>query len=99
MKEFKHETVVTTRQGWEHLEKCYREKVGCKIPSPEFLERSWKRAFRNLGANPATHPIEENEIRVEHGSFCMTIEEIKSALTRGKFDFRQDGFVAEGFNL
>ena len=56
-------------------------------------------AFRNLGANPATHPIEENEIRVEHGNFCMTIEEVKSALTRGKFDFRQDGFVAEGFNL
>ena len=99
MKEFKHETIITTREGWEHLEKCYREKVGCKMPSPEFLERSWKMAFRNLGANPATLPIAENEIRVEHGSFCMAIEEIKNFLENGGFEYRQDGFVAEGFDL
>lgn len=99
MKEFKHETIITTKEGWKHLEKCYREKVGCKMPSPEFIERSWKRAMRNLGANPATHPIAENEIRVEHGSFCMTIEEIKALLKNGGFEYRQDGFAAEGFDL
>jgi hypothetical protein len=99
MKEFKHETMVITKDAWKFLENNYRTSRGFSEAKDEWLEKMWNRAFRNCGANPATHPIGENEIRIEHGSFLMRIDEIKILLTDNGFGYRQDGFIQEGINL
>jgi hypothetical protein len=99
MKEFKHETMVITKEAWKFLENHYRTSRGFSEAKEEWLEKQWNRAFKNGGANPATHPIAENEIRVEHGSFLMSLDDIKSTLKSNGFEYRQDGFIMEGFNI
>ena len=99
MKEFKHETIIVTKEAWKFLENNYRESGGFPHASEKWLEKLWKGAFRNLGANPKTHPIKKNEMRIEHGSFLMSIDKIKKLLTEKGFEYRQDGFVAEGINV
>ena len=62
MREFKHETVIITKDAWKFLQDYDRESRGYQKVNPEWLERCWQRAFRNEGANPQTHPIAAEEI-------------------------------------
>lgn len=99
MREFKHETLIIDKEGWKFLQNYYRTKRGFSEAKDEWLEKMWKRAFKNGGANPKTHPIAENEIRIEQDSFLMKIEKVKSLLKENGFNYRQDGFIQEGMNL
>lgn len=101
MKEFKHETMVITKEAWKFLRNADRVKGGYSTLTDEQLEKVWgKIAFRNGGAWSKTHPIAENEIRVENDSWnTMRIEDAKAILTENGFEYRQDGFVQEGINL
>ena len=101
MKEFKHETMVITKEAWKFLRNADRAKGGYSALTDEQLEKVWgKIAFRNGGAWSKTHPIAENEIRVENDTWnTFRIEEAKQKLTENGFDYRQDGFVAEGIIL
>lgn len=99
MREFKHETIIATKEAWKFLENYYRTSRGFKEAKDEWLEKMWAKKFRNGGANPKTHPIGENEVRIEHSDFLMKIEEIKSVLKDNGFSYRQDGFIQEGMNL
>ena len=90
MKEFKHETMVITKEAWKFLRNADRVKGGYSELKDEQLEKVWSK----------THPIAENEIRVENDSWnTFRIEEAKQKLTENGFAYRQDGFVAEGINL
>jgi hypothetical protein len=99
MREFNHETIIITKEAWKFLENYYRISRGFSEAKGEWLEKNWARKFRNGGANPKTHPIAENEVRIEHGDFLMKIEEIKSVLKDTGFEYRQDGFIQEGMNI
>ena len=99
MREFKHETVVIEKDAWKFLENYYRISQGYSEAKDEWLEKIWKRKFRNGGANPKTHPISENEVRVEHSDYLMGLDKIKSLLKDNGFDYRQDGFIQEGINV
>ena len=101
MKEFKHETMVITKEAWKFLRNADRVKGGYSELKDEQLEKVWSKIyFKNGGAYSKTHPIAENEIRVENDSWnTFRIEEAKQKLTENGFAYRQDGFVAEGINL
>lgn len=101
MKEFKHETMVITKEAWKFLRNADRVKGGYSELKDEQLEKVWgKIAFKNGGAWSKTHPIAEDEIRVENGSWStFRIEEAKTILAENGFGYRQDGFIAEGINL
>ena len=77
MKEFKHETIIITKEAWKFLQNHYRLSRGFSKMKDEWLESMWKKAFKNGGANPKTHPVSKNEIRIEHGSFLMKIDDIQ----------------------
>ena len=98
MKQFKSETIIISKQAWFFLQNHQRLSRGGKAASESFLERAWNVVNRNDGANPATHPINENEIRIDKDNFGK-LETVKSVLTEKGFGYRQDGFVVEGFNL
>lgn len=100
MREFAHETIITTKEAWKFMWNFEREADGYKPCSDEQLNRIWDRMCnRNRGANPATHPIRENEIRLDRDSFDMRFESVKSTLVANGFECRTDGFVAEGFYM
>lgn len=99
VKEFKHETLIVKKEGWRFLQNYYRTSRGFQELKDEWLEKMWERAFKNGGANPKTHPISEDEIRIERDSFLMKIEEVKLLLSKNGFSYRQDGFIQEGMNI
>ena len=100
MKQFKHETIIISKEAWEFMKNFEREVHGYRIFNREWLDKLWSRMYcRNGGANPATHPIKEDEVRVDRDSFNIRFENVKSELTAHGFNYRSDGFVAEGFYL
>ena len=76
-----------------------RTQFGRKPCSNEFLEYQWRTCFRNGGANPKTHPIAEDEIRVCKDSFNLSLEEIKVKLEDYGFTYREDGYCEEGLYI
>ena len=100
MTEFKHETIIIEKEGWQFLRQQNRINAGCTLLSQEQLENAWnKMKYRNNGANPNTHPISENEVRISPDSFGMRWNNVKLLLKDNGFDYREDGFVIEGFYL
>lgn len=100
MKEFRNETIIITKDAWAFMWNYERQAHGFKPCSDEQLNKIWgKMCYRNRGANPATHPIDDNEIRVDRDTFNMRFEKVKSTLAANGFEYRQDGFVASGFYL
>lgn len=99
MKEFKHETLIISKKAWKFLQDYERESKGYKKISPEWLEKCWQRALRNEGANPQTHPISSDEIRIYKDCFSYDWNEVKNLLNEKGYGYRQDGFVIEGFYI
>ena len=100
MRKFAHETIIITKEAWKFMWNFEREVYGYKPCSDAQLENIWGRiCSRNRGANPATHPIAENEVRVDCDTFNMRFENVKSELVANGFQYRKDGFVAEGFYM
>lgn len=98
-REYKHETIILTKEVWVLAKNWDRTSRGFKPLSDTFVERVWTQCFRNGGANPATHPIADNEIRVDRDSFHFNLETIKAMLLNAGCTWREDGFVQEGIYL
>ena len=100
MRKFKYETIIITKAAWKFMWNYEREKHGFKPCTDEALDRIWVRiAFRNGGANSKTHPISDDEIRVDPDSFNLGFMNVKRTLTENGFTFREDGFAEVGINL
>ena len=99
MKEFRNETIILTKEAWVLARNFDRTQRGYKPMSNTFIERVWTQGFRNGGANPTTHPISDNEIRVDRDTFCLDLEHIKAMLQNAGYTWREDGFVATGIYL
>jgi hypothetical protein len=101
MKSFAHETIIISKTAWKFLWNFERQKGGCKPLTKEQFDRLWQRVqdFRNKGANPATHPIKKNEIRIDKDSFNMKWDETKRILIDNGFKYREDNFVAKGMYM
>lgn len=100
IREFKHETIIITKEAFFFLTQENRKKAMCSPLSEEQLEKRWTRIrFRNRGASMEKHPIAENEIRISQDSFSFRFDRIKEMLTANGFIFRQDGFIEEGCYL
>ena len=100
MRKFKHETIIVERSGWEFLRNKERVDRGYTPLTQEHLDKVWNRCcFKNGGANPQTHPIADNEIRIDRDSFSIKWEAIKSLLESNGFKHRQDGYEVEGMHL
>ena len=100
MKKFEHETIIINKEAWKFMWNFERKLGGFKPCTDAYLNKIWsKMCFRNRGANPATHPIADDEIRLDRDSFRMNIKNLKHTLADNGYEFRQDGFIAEGFYL
>lgn len=99
MSNFKHETIILTKEAYRFAKDFERAEHGRKPLSETFFQHIWTQGFRNGGANPATHPIGENEIRVDRDSFGFSLARVKSALAANGFEWREDGFIQEGFYI
>lgn len=93
----KAKTIIVSKEAWIHVKNSEREKRGFKKLSDTFIERMWTNGFRNAGANPATHPIDENEIRLCECDyhFPYVLKELEDA----GFTWREDGFIQEYMNI
>lgn len=100
MKQFKHETIIINKETWKFLHNYHRTSQGFSELKDESLERIWgKHQWRNKGANSKTHPITEDEIRIDKDSFSIPWKTIKSLIVDNGFDYREDGFIAEGIHI
>ena len=96
MKEVKLETIVISKNAWKFLRNKNRTMRGFTVLTDEQLEKSWNKiCMKNLGANPKTHPIEDNEIRISRDCVSIKFEIIKSMLKDEGFGYREDGFIQE----
>lgn len=100
MRKFKNETIVITKDAYFFLRNEFRVKEGYKPLNNEQLERIWSRfRSRNIGENNKTHPIAENEIRIDKDTFGFKLELAKEMLMTNGFIFRQDDFIQEGIYI
>ena len=101
MKTFNHETIIIGKTAWKFMRNMERKKNGFKLLTNEQLDKLWLKIqdFRNIGANPATHPIKKNEIRIDKDSFNMKWNDVKQVLIDNGFKYREDGFVVEGMYM
>ena len=99
MRKFTSETIILTKEAWVLIKNWERASHGYKKLPDSFVEHVWAQAFRNGGANSATHPISDNEIRVSRDSFSISLEEVKAELEKAGYGYRQDGFIEEGFDI
>jgi hypothetical protein len=98
MKEYKVETIVVERDGWEFLKNKSRTDKGFSPLTKEQLDRSWERDdFKNGGGKK--YPIADNEIRISYSSFNIRWDTIKDLLTENGFKWRQDGFCFEEISI
>lgn len=100
MKTFKHETLIISKEAWFFLNHYDRTSRGYRDCTNEWLERVWSsQLIRNNGANPETHPIADDEIRIDREYFHISWDKIKTVLTDNGFTYRDDGFIVNGFNI
>ena len=101
MKAFAHETIIINKEAWKFMWNFERQKGGFKPLTEEQLDKLWQRIqdFRNKGANPKTHPIKSNEIRIDKDSFDFKWDNVKQIIIDNGFEYRKDGFVAEGTHI
>ena len=89
----KSRTLIIEKEGYFYLRNKMRQKMGYSILSYETLNRLWgKFRFRNGGANSKTHPISDNEIRIDNSTFLLSIEGVKEALEKEGLKYREDGY-------
>ena len=98
MREFKHETIIIEKEGWEFIKNLSRTLGGFKPLSQEQLDRIWKRDDFKNGAGKK-YPITENEIRINPDSFGIRWDKVKALLKENGFKIRQDGYEIEGVYL
>ena len=95
--QFKNETIIINKETWIFLRNYERTIDGYPELTERQIERVWNgMSIKNRGANPKTHPIADNEIRVDRDSFELKWDAIRSLITDNGFTYREDGFVAEG---
>ena len=101
MKTFAYETIIINKSAWKFLKNYDRQRGGFKKLSDEQLNNFWNKIdiFKNRGANPATHPIKANEVRIDRDTFNMKLDMVKQVLEENGFKYRQDGFVSHGMNV
>ena len=100
MRTWTSETIIVNQTAWKFLKNWDRTRRDYTALSDEALDKSWNRdEFKNGGASRKTHPIADNEIRIDGGSFAARLEVVKAILIENGFEFRQDGFVEEGIYL
>ena len=99
MKTFKDETIIISKEAWLFLQKYNRTSRGYPEHSAKWLERLWNDGFRNAGANPKTHPINDNEIRIYRDCFGISWDKIKTVLIDNGFSYRDDGYIIEGISI
>lgn len=96
MRDVKLETIIINKEAWKFLRNKNRTMQGFTALNDEQLEKSWSKIrMKNLGANPKTHPIEDNEIRISRDCVSIRFETIKSMLNDKGFGYREDGFIQE----
>ena len=95
MKEVRLETIIISKEAWKFLRQEDRKKANCRLLTDEGLEKIWKRIWRNFGASNETHPIGENEVRIERDTFNQRWDRVKEILKENGFEYRTDGFVVE----
>ena len=97
MKKYANETIIISKEAWKFMSNFSRENGGFRPLPEERLEWIWKRIYiRNGGANPETHPIGEDEIRINRDTFNMSWEDVRQILNDSGFEYRQDGFIITG---
>ena len=99
MRKYTSETIIITKEAWVFIGNWDRTRLGHKPMNDKFIEHMWTQAFRNGGANQATHPISDNEIRVDCDSFMARLADVKEHLQNNGYTYRQDGFITEGFTF
>lgn len=101
MRKATRESIIIQKEAWKFLWNLERQMGGFKPLTDDQLDRLWLRIedFRNRGANPATHPLREGEIRIDRDSFGMKFDDVKSALVAEGFTYRDDGFTAEVYYM
>ena len=95
MKEVRLETIIISKEAWKFLRQEDRKKANCRLLTDEELEKSWKRIWRNFGASNETHPIGEDEVRIERDTFNQRWDRVKEILKENGFEYRTDGFIQE----
>lgn len=89
----KLETIIITKDAWKFLRNKSRTMKGYSILSEEALNKCLSQVkLLNDGANPETHPINDNEIRIDKECFSIELDKIKNLLNENGFGYRQDGF-------
>lgn len=106
MANYTHETIIITKEAWKFLRNLNRKIGGFRPVTDEMHEREWQYVThnnnRNRGANPVSHPIADNEIRIHPGYFgSIAWDDVKEMLADdgfadGGFGYRQDGYVIKG---
>lgn len=100
MRQYTLETIIIKKDAWAYLRNLDRTTRGYSELSEEQLERSWNRIpYRNNGANPDTHPIADDEIRIDKGHFGFPLERVKEIIREQQFEWRRDGYTINGINL
>ena len=108
-KPFKNETLVLKKEAWIALNNYVRMKQKLPTLPREVLERRFARmSMRNLGANGATHPIADDEIRIMPRDYDIPGDELiffldvlnypNKQLGVG-YAYRNDGYIQEGIDL
>lgn len=96
----KHETIIIKKEAWKFLRNLDRTTRGYSELSDEALERSWSKfIMRNGGANSITHPIGDDEIRIDKGSFGISWNRVISVCYENDFEWRKDGYMMTEINL
>ncbi len=101
MANYTHETIIITKEAWKFLRNLDRKIGNFRPVTDEMHERTWSNLIsRNYCANPASHPISDNEVRIHPNSFeRIAWDEMKNTLIEGGFGYRDDGFVAKGMYI
>lgn len=99
MREFKNETIIVNKETWIFLRNYERTTQGFAELTERQIERIWSMVYRNGGADPKTHPIAEDEVRIDKDTFGIRWSTIRSLITDNGFTYREDGFVVEGIYI
>lgn len=100
MASYTHETIVITKEAWKFLRNFNRKIGGFRPVTDEMHERTWSKLNRNYCANPVSHPIGDDEIRIYPGCFeKIAWDEVKDMLIEGGLGYRDDGFRAKGMYI
>ena len=100
MKKFSNDTIIVNKETWKFLKNYNRTSQGFSEMSDESLERFWNRLqWRNGGANSKTHPIAEDEIRIDRDTFSIRWDTIREFITDNGFAYREDGYIVVGINI